>query len=64
MNDIINRLPTEIFLRINRGYIVNIKYIYNIIHIVSGRYKLRLNDDDDTELPVGPAYLNNLRKKI
>jgi DNA-binding response OmpR family regulator/nitrogen-specific signal transduction histidine kinase len=64
MKDIISQLPPDIFMRIHKSYIININYIYNLYHVVSGRYKVRLNDDDDTELPVGSSFLDELRKKI
>jgi two-component system sensor histidine kinase ChiS len=64
MKEIINQLPPDIFIRIHKSYIVNINYIYNLQHVISGRYRVRLKDDDDTDLPVGPSFLEDVRKKI
>lgn len=64
MKEIIHRLPPDIFLRIHKSYIINTGYIRSIDHVISGRYRIRLRDDDDTALPVGPAFLESLRKKI
>ncbi len=64
MKDISDRLPPDIFIRIHKSYIINMQYFRSIAHVVSGRYRVRLRDMDDTELPVGPAYLDSLRKKI
>ncbi|MBN2041776.1 MAG: response regulator [Spirochaetes bacterium] len=64
MKDIGCQLPPDIFMRIHKSHIININYIYNLYHVVSGRYKVRLNDDDDTELPVGQSYLESLRRRI
>jgi two-component system sensor histidine kinase ChiS len=64
MKEIADRLPPDIFVRIHKSYIININYIYSISHVLSGRYRVRLRDDDDTELPIGAAFLESLRKKI
>jgi signal transduction histidine kinase/DNA-binding LytR/AlgR family response regulator len=64
MKDIIPRLPSYIFLRIHKSHIININYVHSVSHVISGRYRVRLRDDDDTELPVGPSYLDLLRKKM
>ena len=64
MKDIIDRLPPDTFIRIHKSYIVNINYIYNLQHVISGRYKVRLKDEDDTVLPVGPSFLDDLRKNV
>ena len=63
LKDIINKLPVDLFTRIHKQYIVNITLIVRISHVISGRYKVILNDEDDTELPVGSAYLDSLRQK-
>ncbi|HOW83525.1 MAG TPA: response regulator [Spirochaetota bacterium] len=64
MKNIVDRLPPDTFMRIHKSYIVNINFIYNLQHVISGRYKVRLKDEDDTDLPVGPSYLEDLRKKL
>ncbi len=64
MKDIIHRLPPDNFIRIHKSYVVNINYIYNLQHVISGRYKARLKDEDETDLPVGPSFLEELRMKI
>ncbi len=64
LKDIIDRLPPDIFVRIHKSHIINIRYFHSLYHVISGRYKVRLNDEDETELPVGPAFLESLRKRI
>ncbi len=64
MKEIIHRLPPDIFIRVHKSHIINIRYIHSLIHVRSGRYRVRLRDEDDTELPVGPAFLEALRKRI
>jgi CheY-like chemotaxis protein len=64
LKEVIDRLPPDIFIRIHKSHIININYIHNVFHVLSGRYRVRLRDSDDTELPVGPVFLDSLRKKI
>ncbi|MBN1531275.1 MAG: response regulator [Spirochaetes bacterium] len=64
LKEIIERLPPDLFVRVHKSHIVNADYIHSVSHVLSGRYRVRLRDDDDTELPVGPAFLESLRKKI
>ncbi len=64
MKDFAVRLPRDIFVRIHKSHIINIRYLHDISHVQSGRYRVRLKDEDDTELPVGRAFLESLRKKI
>ncbi len=64
LKDISHRLPPDMFMRIHKSHIVNIEYIHSMSHVVSGRYRVRLRDEEDTQLPVGPAFLDSLRKKI
>ncbi|MBN2159641.1 MAG: response regulator [Spirochaetes bacterium] len=64
MKEIIDRLPPDLFVRIHRSHIINIQYLDGIFHVLSGRYRVRLSDEEKTELPVGSAFLEHLRKKI
>ncbi|MBN1533800.1 MAG: response regulator [Spirochaetes bacterium] len=64
MKVINDRLPPDIFVRIHKSHIINIRYMTNIYHAQSGRYRVRLSDEDDTELPVGTMFLESLRKKL
>ncbi|MBN1531362.1 MAG: response regulator [Spirochaetes bacterium] len=64
MKDILDRLPPDMFVRIHKSHIINVRFLHSVSHVVSGRYRVRLRDDDDTVLPVGPAFLESLRKKI
>jgi two-component system, sensor histidine kinase ChiS len=64
LKEIIDRLPPDLFVRIHKSHIVNVNYVESMSHVLSGRYRVRLRDDDETELPVGTAFLEALRKKI
>ena len=63
IKQIMGQLPPDIFVRIHKSHIINLRYLLSISHVLSGRYKVHLLDDDDTQLPVGPAFLESLRKK-
>jgi two-component system, sensor histidine kinase ChiS len=64
MKEILEHLPPDLFVRIHKSHIISIRHLHSVSHVVSGRYRVRLRDADDTELPVGPSYLESLRKKI
>jgi len=64
MKEIAERLPPDMFLRIHKSHIINIRYVRSVSHVLSGRYRVRLRDGDDTVLPVGPSFLESLRKRI
>ena len=62
MKEIVDRLPPDIFVRIHKQHVVNINLVESVSHVLSGRYKVRLRHEE-TELPVGAAFLDSLRKK-
>ncbi len=64
LKEIIDRLPPDMFIRIHKSHVINIQYVQSMSHVLSGRYRVRLRDSDDTELPVGSAFLDTLRKKM
>jgi DNA-binding LytR/AlgR family response regulator len=64
VKNIIDSLSRDLFVRIYKQYFVNVSHILKVSHMVSGRHKVFLRDEDDTELPVGRAFLRNLREKI
>lgn len=64
MKEIADRLPPDIFVRIHKSHIINIRYVRSVSHVLSGRYRVNLRDRDDTVLPVGPSFLESLRKRI
>lgn len=64
MKDIIDRLPPDLFARIHKSHVINLRYIHSLSHVISGRYRVRIRDDNETELPVETAFLDSLRKKM
>ena len=58
------KLPAASFIRIHKGYIVNIKMISHIQYFASGSYVAYLADQDETELPVGRKYAPVLKERM
>ncbi|MCR9141626.1 MAG: LytTR family DNA-binding domain-containing protein [bacterium] len=61
LKDIESRLPRPAFKRIHRQYVVNFSYVARIEHLTGGNYLLHLNDQENTALPMGRKYIENLR---
>lgn len=64
MKEIVDRLPPDMFVRIHKSHVINIRYVRSVSHVLSGRYRVHLRDGDDTVLPVGPSFLESLRKRM
>lgn len=56
------KLPSNIFSRIHKQYIVNIQYIKKFEHNMGWQYRIVLKDFDDTILPVGKKYVSHLKE--
>ncbi len=64
IKEIIRRLPPDMFAQIHKSHIINLRYLRTLSHVSSGRYRVCLCDPQKTELPVGRAFLETLRKKM
>jgi len=64
IKEIIRRLPPDMFAQIHKSHIINLRYLRTLTHVSSGRYRACLHDPRKTELPVGRAFLEALRKKM
>jgi DNA-binding LytR/AlgR family response regulator len=62
IGEIENRLPKNVFNRIHRKYIVNLKYIKHIEFEVGGLYNLFLKDPYNISLPVGRKYIDEIKE--
>lgn len=54
---------TKLF-RIHRSYAVNLSQIHSIVPWFNGTYQIKLNDIEDTELPVSRSYVKPLKKAL
>lgn len=57
-------LPKSIFVRIHRGHVANIEFIERIERLGVNKFIVVLKDEKKSRLPVGRAYLANLKKKM
>ncbi len=64
LKNIENTLPVDMFVRIHKQYIVNVRYVSSLKRDGSGRFVMYLNDEDDTRLPTGRAYFNSLNTRF
>lgn len=64
LKEIGEKLLSDSFMRIHRGFLVNIKAISHIQYFIGGRYHAYLKDSDDSILPVGRKYAPMLKKKM
>jgi len=58
-----SRLPSDLFLRVHRSYIVNLREIKELISSAAGsRYRLKMVDD--TEIPVSRRKARKVKNKL
>ena len=62
LGDLEGRLDGATFVRIHRAFIVNVRFIREIVRWFAGRYKVRLKDGPGTELVVSRSYADAIRK--
>jgi DNA-binding LytR/AlgR family response regulator len=63
LTNLSNRLPSDIFVRSHKAYIVNIKQIQEIVPWFSGTYNLKMKDGA-TELPLSRSYVAQFKEKV
>jgi two-component system LytT family response regulator len=56
------KLDKSTFVRIHRSYIVNVKFIRELVRWFAGRYKVRLKDKNETELIATRSYADQIRR--
>lgn len=62
--DIEGSLPNDMFLKVHKQFIVNIKFVGGIEHLGAGRYQIILTDDDQTPVSLSREIVAKLRKKL
>ena len=60
MKSILNQLPSELFKRVHRSYIINIKNIDRI----EDNYAILKTDKGTKQIPIGKAYKDKFMKEI
>ncbi|GBF50884.1 response regulator [Leptospira ryugenii] len=64
LKEIEEKLPSETFVRIHKGYLVNKLFIANLRYDKGGAYLLQLKNLDETVLPVGRSYALALKEML
>lgn len=64
LKDIEEKLPKQKFLRIHKGFIVNLNYVGSLKYEKGGAYTVQLKNEDETSLPVGRAYAQALKDTL
>ncbi len=64
LGELESKLPGDMFQRIHKQHVVNLKYISHIQYFIGGRYNAYLKDEDETTLPVGKQYAEKLKKSM
>ncbi|MFH1007239.1 MAG: LytTR family DNA-binding domain-containing protein [Candidatus Latescibacterota bacterium] len=57
-------LDPQTFLRVHRSYLVNLSCIVEIIPWFAGTYRLKMNDEKASELPLSRARVKKLRERL
>jgi len=61
LKDAAHQLPAKTFLRTHKKHFVNTGYIESLKYIRGGVYELYLNDIEESIVPVGRKYLNEIQ---
>lgn len=64
LKDIHEKVPEEKFIRIHKKHLVNLKFIHCLEYDKSGYYNIFLNDEDETNLPIGRTYTLSVKEAI
>lgn len=62
LKDLENRLCDHKFFRTHRCFLVNLDYVREIIPFFNGTYNLRVNDNENSEVPVSRTQAKKLKK--
>jgi two-component system response regulator LytT len=62
LEELLELLDPAMFWRAHRGYVVNINHIREVVPWFKSSYQLRMNDKEQTEIPVSRAQTRRLRE--
>jgi two-component system response regulator LytT len=62
LEELLEQLDATIFWRAHRGFVVNINHIREVVPWFKSSYQLRMNDKQQTEIPVSRAQTKRLRE--
>jgi len=64
LKDLEIEVPADLFVRIHKQHIVNIRFINEMEYYIGGQYIAHLKDDDESVLPVGRKYAAYLKSRL
>jgi DNA-binding LytR/AlgR family response regulator len=64
LKDIYEQLPKDLFYRLHKQYIVNLKFISHIRYDAGGRYLAYVKNEQKDILPVGVIFAAGLRERL
>ncbi|ABZ95383.1 DNA-binding response regulator [Leptospira biflexa] len=64
LKEIEEKLPTNQFVRIHKGFLVNLSYVASLRYDKGGSYTIQLKNEDETTLPVGRSYAQSLKEAL
>ncbi len=64
MKDLEASLPKNLFVRVHKQFILNIRYIDRLQYYSGGRYMATMKDEDENRIPVGRTYAGEVKAKI
>ena len=62
LEELLELLDPAVFWRAHRGFVVNINHIREVVPWFKSSYQLRMNDKQQTEIPVSRAQTKRLRE--
>jgi len=62
LEELLEQLDAALFWRAHRGFVVNIDHIREVVPWFKSSYQLRMNDKQQTEIPVSRAQTKRLRE--
>ena len=62
LEELLEQLDPAVFWRAHRGFVVNIKHIREVVPWFKSSYQLRMNDKQQTEIPVSRSQTRRLRE--
>ncbi len=64
LKDIGKRIPSGLFIRVHKQYIINTSYLKQIRYYEGGRYTAYLSDEDESIIPVGRKIAPSLKERF
>ncbi|TGM46111.1 LytR/AlgR family response regulator transcription factor [Leptospira vanthielii] len=64
LKEIEEKLPSTQFIRIHKGFLVNLDYVTSLRYDKGGSYTIQLKNEDETTLPVGRSFAQNLKEAL